>query len=168
LFERRAVAAALLTSLLVACGFQLQGRVTLAPALGATFVEAENPQSEFVQQLRNALRSSGVTLVDTMTGARTIVTLERDAFSERVLSVSGRNLPREYELIYAVRFAVRERESAGSAPSRERIAPEDLTVSREMSFDERAALAKEREKEVQREALARDLVGLVMRRLASL
>jgi outer membrane lipopolysaccharide assembly protein LptE/RlpB len=41
-------------------------------------------------------------------------------------------------------------------------------VSREFSFDERAVLAKEREQEVLRAALARDLAGVVLNRLASL
>jgi len=42
------------------------------------------------------------------------------------------------------------------------------TVTREYSFDERALLAKQREREVLQQALADDLVALIMRRLATL
>ena len=45
---------------------------------------------------------------------------------------------------------------------------EQFAVSRDLSFDESALLAKEREQEVLRAALARDLAGVVMRRLSSL
>jgi outer membrane lipopolysaccharide assembly protein LptE/RlpB len=41
-------------------------------------------------------------------------------------------------------------------------------VTRDYSYDEAAVLAKQREQAVLREALARDLAGLVLRRLASL
>jgi LPS-assembly lipoprotein len=78
-----------------------------------------------------------------------------------VLSVSGRNVPREYELTYVVRFSVEG--AAGTL-----LPAEEVSVSREFSFDERAVLAKEREQEVLRAALARDLAGVVLNRLASL
>jgi outer membrane lipopolysaccharide assembly protein LptE/RlpB len=43
-----------------------------------------------------------------------------------------------------------------------------VSLSRDFSFDERVLLAKEREEAILREALASDLVGIVMRRLSSL
>ena len=49
-----------------------------------------------------------------------------------------------------------------------RIPYEDFWAARDISFEEAQLLAKEREQEILREALARDLVALVMRRLAAL
>ena len=48
------------------------------------------------------------------------------------------------------------------------IEDEEISATRDFSFDETQLLAKEREQEILREALARDLVALVMRRLAAL
>ena len=48
------------------------------------------------------------------------------------------------------------------------IEEEEISATRDFSFDEAQLLAKEREQEILREALARDLVALVMRRLAAL
>jgi LPS-assembly lipoprotein len=45
---------------------------------------------------------------------------------------------------------------------------EEVSATRDVSFDETQLLAKEREQEILREGLARDLVALVMRRLAAL
>ncbi len=45
---------------------------------------------------------------------------------------------------------------------------EEISATRDISFEEAQLLAKEREQEILREALARDLVALVMRRLAAL
>jgi LPS-assembly lipoprotein len=48
------------------------------------------------------------------------------------------------------------------------IEKEEISATRDLSFDETQLLAKEREQEILSEALARDLVALVMRRLAAL
>lgn len=143
------------------CGFRLQGRMALPPTLAAVHIEAKDAQSDFVQDLRKALLASGVRLTERESEATAVVQILRDEATERVLSVSARNVPREYELTYAVRFAVQSGE-------RELLPPQDVAASRDFSFDERRVVAKEREQEILRQALARDLVGIVMRRLASL
>ena len=48
------------------------------------------------------------------------------------------------------------------------LAEQEISLARDYSFDERALLAKEHEEAILREALARDLVSLIMRRLSSL
>ena len=45
---------------------------------------------------------------------------------------------------------------------------EEVTATRDFSFDERLALAKSREREQLRETLARELAGVVLQRVASL
>jgi LPS-assembly lipoprotein len=146
---------------LAGCGFQLQGRVPLPTTLASTWIEAEDDQTDFVVDLRRALRASGATLTSRREDATSVLRVQRDELTESVLSVSGRNIPREFELVYTVRIEV---EGGGKTllPS------EQFAVTRDLSFNEAALLAKEREQEVLRAALARDLVGVVMRRLSSL
>ncbi len=146
---------------LTACGFRLQGRVPLSAALAVTHVAADDVQSDFVQDLRRALLASGARLTATRAASTAVLEVQRDELVERIISVSARNIPREYELTYTVRIRVLRGERAV-------LGPEEISLSRDFSFDERAVLAKEREKENLRAALARDLVGIVMRRLSSL
>ena len=150
-----------LALVLAGCGFQLQGRVPLPASLAVTWIEADDAQSDFVQDLRQALRASGATLASRRADATAVLSVERDELLERVLSVSGRNVPREYELTYVVRFSVAGKDGT-------LLPAEEVSASRDFSFDEREVLAKEREKEMLRAALARDLAGVVMNRLASL
>lgn len=157
----RALLVAGVALVLAGCGFRLQGRVPLSSALTITHVEAEDIQSDFVQDLRRSLLASGVRLASSAEQATAVIEVQRDELTERILSVSARNIPREYELTYSVRIRVMRGE-------RELLASEDISVTRDFSFDERTLLAKEREKETLRAALARDLVGIVMRRLSSL
>ncbi len=105
--------------------------------------------------------ASGANLATRREGASALLRIERDDVAERVLSVSGRNIPRELELTYTVQLAV---EGGG----RTLIPSERFAVSRDQTFTEEQLLAKEREQEILRAALARDLVGVVMRRLSSL
>ncbi|MDE2221016.1 MAG: hypothetical protein KGJ52_11640, partial [Gammaproteobacteria bacterium] len=72
-----------------------------------------------------------------------------------------RNIPTAFQLSYKVRVSV-------DYQGHELLAPELHTLTREYSFDERALLAKQREREVLQQALADDLVALIMRRLAAL
>ena len=147
--------------LLAACGFHLQGRSQLPRALASARIETRDPQSDFYSALRASLLVAGARLDAALAEAATIHILS-DEVSEQVLTVSAtRNIPTAYLLSYRVRVSV-------DYQGRELLAPELHTVTREYSFDERALLAKQREREVLQQALADDLVALIMRRLAAL
>lgn len=152
-------ALAALALALSACGFHLQGRESLPASLAAVRIEAVDPQSDFNLGLRAALRSSGTTLVED--GSSAVIHILADGTSEKVLTVSSSNIPTAYQLDYTVRISV-------SAGDQQLMPIETHTLSREYSFDEQALLAKEREREVLTQALADDLVTLVMRRLSNL
>ena len=143
------------------CGFQLQGRMPLPEALKIIHVDAEDAQSDFVHALRDALKSSGATLLDRAGPTTAEVRVTEDKITERVLTVSARNIPTDYELTYDVEVAV-------SVAGRDVMAPEKFSLSRVYSFDEAKLLAKEREKQVLLDALARDMASVVLRRLSSL
>jgi LPS-assembly lipoprotein len=130
-------------ALLSACGFQLQGRQRLPP------------------HLRRSLDSSGARLVDAAGSDGAVVRILIDRVTENVLSVDARNIPTDYELIYQVEVEVR-------AAGQELMAAEEFMLSRIYSYNETVQLAKEREKDVLREALARDMASVVLRRLSSL
>ena len=146
--------------LLAACGFQLQGRRVMPASLASLHLDAVDEQSDFTRALRVALKASGTRLVaGTADGA--VVRITRDQLIERVLSVDTRNIPTDFELTYKVEVQVR-------AGGRELLAPEPFELSRIYSFDEHKLLAKEREKAILREALARDMASVVTRRLSAL
>jgi LPS-assembly lipoprotein len=148
-------------AMLAACGFQLQGRQMLPASLGTVRVDAIDSQSDFTHALRASLKLSGAQLDDAGGANAAVVRILRDEVEERVVSVDARNIPTDYELIYQVEIEVR-------AQGKELMAMEPFTLSRIFSFDERKVLAKEREKDMLREALARDMASVVTRRLSAL
>jgi len=158
---KRALAGLLVLGL-SACGFHLQGRTPLPEAFAYTFIDTKDEQTDFVQDLRKALIASKANVIRTKGSAGATISVHEDELTERILSVSARNIPTEYELTYRVKFSV------NSADGKKLIDNEEISATRDISFDEAQLLAKEREQEILREALARDLVALVMRRLAAL
>jgi LPS-assembly lipoprotein len=147
--------------LLGACGFHLQGRQPLPTAFANTYIDTEDEQTDFVQDLRKALLASGAKVIRTQGSAGATIQVHEDELTEKILSVSARNIPAEYELIYRVEFSV-------TSDGKTLIEREEVSATRDISFDETQLLAKEREQEILREALARDLVALVMRRISAL
>jgi LPS-assembly lipoprotein len=148
-------------SFVTGCGFHLQGRQPLPAPFAYTFIDAKDEQTDFVQELRKALIATNVNVIRTQGSAGASILVHEDVLEERILSVSARNIPTEYELTYHIRFSV-------SFGGKTLIDREEISTTRDISFDETQLLAKEREQEILREALARDLVALVMRRLAAL
>lgn len=155
------IAPLLLAAALAGCGFHLQGRQPMPEAFAYTFIDTQDEQTDFVQDLRKALLASGSKVIRTQGSSGATVRVHEDELSERILSVSARNIPTEYELTYRVKFSV-------TAGGKTLIDNEEISATRDLSFEESQLLAKEREQEILREALARDLVALVMRRLAAL
>jgi len=93
--------------------------------------------------------------------ADAVVRVTGEKTGRRVLSVSARNTPQEYEIYYVVEYAI-------DVGGKEVVPPQRLEFTRNISFEESQLLAKDREEAILREAMARDLADLVLRRLESL
>lgn len=143
------------------CGFHLQGSGTLPSAMARTYVETERPHSDFLLSLTDTLRQRGAELLEAPAVGATVLDIAADETGQRVLSVSARNIPREYEVFYAVTFSLR-------LGAESLIANETLVVTRAYTFDETQVLAKAAEEQILRRALAEDLARRVMQRIQAL
>lgn len=148
-------------TLVSGCGWHIQGQMKLPETAAVTYIEANDRYTEFNRALRSTLGASGARLTEAASEARAVVRVRRDVSGQRILSVSARNKPEEYEVYYLIEYSV-------EADGKEVIEPQVLELTRDYSYDEAALLAKQREERSIRAALARDLAGLVTRRLASL
>jgi len=150
-----------LGSLLTGCGWRLQGTTKLAPVMATTYVDTDDRYTDFNRALRESLQASGARLTNNANEATAVVKIIKDESGQRILTVSGRNTPEEYEVFYSIEYSV-------SGRTEELIPPQKIELTRDYSYDETAVLAKQKEQSILREALARDLAGQVVRRLASL
>jgi len=153
-----ACAAALL---LAGCGFRLQGSSVLPEGLDRVYVATKDELSPFSIELFQGLERSGARRAASAGEADAVLRVTVDKSGRRVLSVSARNTPQEFEIYYAVEYSI----DAGGGQV---VPPQRLELTRNISFDESQLLAKDREEAILRDAMARDLADLVLRRLESL
>ena len=66
----------------------------------STYIDAADQYSLFYRELRQTLNAAGVELTDSPERATAILSILNDRTGPRVLSVSARNVPTEYEVYY--------------------------------------------------------------------
>ena len=157
----RPTAVALLALAVGACGFQLRPAPEVPAAMQRTWIDTDDRYTLFYRQLRRELEAAGVDVVDSPADATAIFSILSDETDQRVLSVSARNVPREYEVYYRVHYGV----EANGEPLLE---PQVQTATRDYTWNETQVLGKAREEDLLREAIARDLVRIVLIQLSAL
>jgi LPS-assembly lipoprotein len=98
---------------------------------------------------------------ETPADASAVLSIHLDRTDQRVLSVSARNVPTEYEVYYSVQYSI----DNGDENLLNR---QFLTVTRAYTYDETLVLGKTREEDLLREAIVNDLVRIVMKQLGTL
>ena len=150
-----------LALLLAGCGFQLQGTFATPPEMERTYISTEDNRSLFYRDLHEALESSGVNLVDAATDATAIFTILFDQTDQRVLSVSARNVPTEYEVFYTIEYSL-------DSGTKNLLEPQTLNLTRDYTYDPTLVLGKEHEQQLLRDAIVDDLVRIVLKQIATL
>jgi LPS-assembly lipoprotein len=146
---------------LAGCGFQLKGAIVLPAGVRSVYVATSDELSPFSVELGRALVASGATQAASAEAADTIVRVTHDRTGHRVLSVSSRDTPQEYQVYYILGYNI-------DHGGKQAVPPQEIELNRSYSFSESDLLAKNREETILRDAMARDLAELVVRRLASL
>lgn len=147
--------------MLAGCGFQLQGAFSTPAEMERTYIATGDRHSLFYRELKATLESSGVALVDNAAAATATFTISFDETDQRVLSVSARNVPTEYEVYYTIEYAL-------DGGERTLLEYQALTLTRDYTYDSTLVLGKAREEELLREAIVDDLVRIVLKQISTL
>ena len=154
-------AALILPLALTACGFHVRGAPELPPGISVVYVDSPDRYSDFYRALVERIGASKLTLADDPLSADTVIRVSRDQTGRRTLSVSARNVPTEFEVHYTVEYSV-------FIDGKEVLAPKQLVLARDYTYDETLVLGKGLEEEVLRRAIAEDLVGMVVQHIAAI
>jgi LPS-assembly lipoprotein len=150
-----------LFSLLAGCGFSPQGATSTPDAMQRTYISTPDRFSQFYRELRRNLRAAGVEVLESPQGATATLSILYDFTDQRVLSVSARNVPTEFEVFYTVRYAITSGEQS-------LLEPQELTLTRDYTYDETLVLGKAREEQVMRDAIVDDLVRIVLKQISAI
>ena len=126
-----------------------------------TYIAATDRHSDFYRDLRAALRAAGVKLVDDPNDATATFTISFDRTGQRVLSVSARNVPTEFEVFYTIEYAL-------DSDTQFVLDSQVMTLTRDYTYDSTLVLGKAKEEALLREAIVEDLVRIVMKQISTL
>ncbi len=135
--------------------------MTIPETMQRTYVAPADRFSPFYRQIRHDLQSAGVTVVESPDRATATLSILADETGQRVLSVSARNVPTEYEVFYTIEYRL----TAGTETLLETQA---LTLTRDYTYDPNLVLGKAHEERLLREAIVDDLVRIVVKQMATL
>jgi LPS-assembly lipoprotein len=161
--KRRAALALSTALLLSACGFHLRGANGEAALPFKTIYIGVPETSQLGIELRRYIRASGDTAIVTdPKQAQAIIEVLHESREKATLSLNTQGRIREYSLYYKLRFRVKDNKD------KELLAPTEITLKRDISFNESQAIAKEKEEEMLYRDMQSDLVQQILRRLAAL
>jgi LPS-assembly lipoprotein len=157
--RRRLLISLGLTGVLTACGFELRR----APELRFKTLQLAGfkPHSPLADELRRNIAASTTSVVEVMSQAEVVLEALADSRDKGVVASTTAGQVREVQLRSLFRFRLR------TPAGKELIAPTELVLSRDMTYNERDALAKEQEEELLYRAMQSDIANQVLRRLAA-
>jgi len=139
----------------------LRGSATVPAEMARTYIESNDRHTLFYRKLRDSLRRSGIEVVDDPADSTATFKIQSDETGQRVLSVSARNVPREFEVFYTATYSVVTTDKV-IMPVRTQ------TLTNDYIWDETLVLGKEKEEQLLREAIVDDLMRIVLIQLSSL
>ncbi|MBK7531073.1 LPS assembly lipoprotein LptE [Piscinibacter sp.] len=145
---------------LAGCGFELRR----APELRfrTLALAGFGPKSPLAEELRTSIDASRTTeVVDAAPKAQVVLEALADAREKSVVASTAFGEVRELQLRSRFHFRLR------TPQGRELIPATEILLSRDMSYRETAALAKEQEEAALYRSMQSDIVAQVLRRLAS-
>jgi len=158
----RAAAAMAVAVALPGCGFQLRGSGGSYTMPFHSIYVGFPDNSALGTELKRNLRAGGVTIADSATAAEAQLVVLSENRGKQILSLNSLGRVREYLLTYTLSFSVRDPKGV------ELLAPAEISLRRNMAFDETQVLAKESEEALLYRDMQADLVQQIMRRLAAM
>jgi LPS-assembly lipoprotein len=142
------------------CGFHMRGSFELdklPPEMKNMAIQGIARNSQLAVSLRNALKSSGVNVVE-KSQAGAVLRITKNQRYKRVLTVSSTSgKVNEFELYYKVGFEMRNKEGA------EIVKRQEVSVVRDYTFTESQVYGKAREEQVMYREMTRDVVSQIIR-----
>ena len=126
-----------------------------------TYISTTDEFSPFYRELRRTLQAAGVEVLDSPDESSATLAILYDFTDQRVRSVSARNVPTEFEVFYIVRYTI-------TTGERSLLEPQELTLTRDYTWDATLVLGKAREEQLMRDAIVSDLVRIVMKQISTI
>ncbi len=147
-----------LGALMSGCGFHLRGQADLS--FDTVYVESAGT-SQFATELRRVFKgNSAITLVDAPEQAQVVIKILDEREEQNILSISSAGSVNEFQLLYRVSYRIME------AGMKDIVAPGEIRVLRDLTYDDTETLGKESEVKLLFREMRGDAVQQMLRRLS--
>ncbi len=153
-------AALLMAAALAGCGFQLRGAQSAALPYKTLYIALPESAEVRIWLERYILASGATTLVDNPQEAEAVFQQISDNRQKTILSVNAQGRIREHRLQLSYRFRIVD------AKGRIIVPPNELSLSRDLTYDDSNVLAKEQEERLLWRDMTSELVNQIVRRLS--
>ena len=153
----RAIVAAVLCAALCGCGFQLRGEATLP--FERLYVPGASPL--VIELRRNVVARTHTKLTASERDAQAILGFTHEVREKVILSFTTAGLVREFQLRYRVGFRLYDLKGRNYIP------PNEIQLTRDISFNEGQVLAKESEEALLYSDMQSDMVQQIILRLVA-
>ena len=147
--------------ILSGCGFELQNTGNLNEKIDSVYIQTLDPYSSFFRSIKDALRNNGVMISDKREETSYVLVIKEDISSDRILSISAKNTPMEYEIAYQVVWSLFK-------GNQYIISDKKHIEIKDYSFDQNQLLGKRKEAEYLNDSLAAKISKGVLLKLCSI
>lgn len=143
--------------LLAGCSFHLRGQAGMP--FDTLYLDAANPNTPFIKELRRNLEANKVKLVNTSGEADVVLNIVSETSDKQILSLSGSGRVNEFQLFYRVSVRAYDLKQQDWIPS------EEIVLHRDFPYDDSNVLAMEAEETLLYQSIRSDMVQQIVRRL---
>lgn len=144
--------------LLTACGFHLRGVAGMP--FDTLYLDAANPGTPFIAELRRTLEANKVKLVNTAEQADVVLNIVLELPEKQILTLGGSGRVNEFQLRYRISLRAYDLKGQDWIPA------EEMMLRRDYIYDDAKILAKEAEETLLYQSMRSDMVQQIVRRLS--
>lgn len=144
---------------LSACGFHLRGQNDFDLPFETIYLKVANDNGLFIKELITAIQANTVQIISTPEQAQLTLEIVSEVTGRDILSLSVAGTVLEYRLKYTISLRAYDQKQ------QEWLAPQEITLHRDYSYDSTQILAKQQEEAQLYQDMRSDAVKQVMRRL---
>lgn len=145
---------------LTGCGFHLRGMIDMPPWLDKVAIVVQNANRNLSPLLKDQLQAYNIKVVDNPTDASYLLILESDGIQQQLTNVGASTAPRQYLLIYNVRFTLVKVKGAALIPSTQ------VFTSRQFTSNNDRILGSNSEEMLLGSEMRRDVIMQIINRIS--
>lgn len=143
---------------LTGCGFHLRGQEGMH--FKTLYLDATNPKTAFIEELRSSLEANNVNLTSTAEQADVVLNIVSEIPDKQILTLDGSGRVNEYELYYRVSLRAYDQKYNVLIPA------ENIVKHSDFPYDSNHVMAMGTQESLLYQSMRTDMVQEILRRLS--